>query len=141
MPKDREALVRLRPAGDWRPKFAVDNTLDDLHFTLRRDVACGARAAQEAHDAMASLLKVAPAAMLARKPEFMTLVRTFAELFEQLTEAVDAAMQVGVPWRDLVTECPRILAALNASIENERQISGSRAYSRYLREGGPSPRS
>ncbi|MGO4440320.1 hypothetical protein [Rhizobium sp. RAF56] len=139
MPKDREAFARLRPAGDWRPKLAIDNTHDDLYFRLRRDVACSARAAQEANEAIAALLEIAPATMLARKQEFMTLARAFAEVFKQVTEAVDVCIEATVPWRDLLTEYPGILAALDAGIAEEQRVILARAYARFLREGGPSP--
>ncbi|MGO4440268.1 hypothetical protein [Rhizobium sp. RAF56] len=139
MPQDREAFARLRPAGDWRPRLAVDNTHDDLYFRLRRDVACSARGAQEAHEAIAALLEIAPATMLAKKPEFMMLVRAFAEVFEQVTEAVDVCIEASVPWRDLVTEYPRVLAALDAGIAEEQRVILARAYARFLREGNPSP--
>ncbi|MGO4440602.1 hypothetical protein [Rhizobium sp. RAF56] len=149
MLKDRAA--RIPPTIEaWWVRLAIDND-GDPYFPLRREVATYAHECRAAHEAIAAFTAaVAPPAsagllggrvdakVIVRKPEFVELARGLASAFEELTAAVDACMQQNVPWRDLI-DCEPILRALDAGIEKQQQIIRSRAYAKFLREGGMSP--
>lgn len=138
MPKNRAAALAPQ-TGSWGVRLAVDNDRDPF-YPLRREVAVRAHECVAAHESMQALIAALPAgtspASLVHKPAFAELVQQLARSFESLTEAVDACLQAGVPWRDLVT-CERVLAAIDIGLERERQIIASRAYSRFLREHQP----